>query len=253
MTNKHLAFCSIPCKYIDEALALVKTSGYLEWDLNTLPFSLDIKRMTYVRDFIRDNGEVRFHLPHAFWDIGVKDSEVLENSFGYYCRLFETIKFLNGQYAVLHIGAATGSDEETALKNLSKLAEYANDNGVKLCVENLINGLSADTEFLKKCLKIPHVNLCLDTGHAESVYRKRGEDVLKMISSFKDKILHAHVYHYEDEKMNHIPFTGGTIKNYKWFEILQDSPCEWYTMELDSKDDQDRQKKLVENHLLTII
>ncbi len=247
--SKKLANLTWCCKNIDEALALVKRSGYLEWDLNTLPVSLNTKRMTYVRDFIQDNGEVRFHLPHAFWDIGVKDRKISENSFGYYCRLFETIKFLNGRYAVLHVGAATGSDEETALKNLSKLAKYANDNGVNLCVENLINGLSADMGFIKNCLEIPHVNMCFDTGHAESVYRKSGEDVFKTISTFKDKILHAHVYLYEDENMNHVPFTDETVKNYKWLEILQDSPCEWYTMELDLQDDQDKQKMMVEEYL----
>ena len=55
-----VALFSAPCKYIDDVLALVKRNGYVEWDLNTLPFSLSTKRMAYVRDFIKENGDVRF-------------------------------------------------------------------------------------------------------------------------------------------------------------------------------------------------
>ena len=246
---KKLANSSWCCKYIDDALDLVKANGYLEWDLNTLPFSLNIQRMTYVRDFIKDNGEVRFHLPNSFWDIGAKDKNVSEDSFGYYCRLFEMIKFLNAQYAVLHIGATADADEDICFENLLKLAKRANDNGVNLCVENLIHGLSSDMAFIKKCLEIPLVNMCLDTGHAECVCRKKGEEVFKLISSFKDKILHAHVYHFEDENINHIPFIEETIQGNKWLNLLQESPCEWYTTELELKKDQESQKFLVKNHI----
>ena len=48
------------------------------------------------------------------------------------------IKFLNAQYAVLHIGATADADEDICFENLLKLAKRANDNGVNLCVENLI-------------------------------------------------------------------------------------------------------------------
>lgn len=247
--EKKLANSSWCCKNIDDALALVKANRHLEWDLNTLPFSLNVKRMTYVRDFIKDNGEVRFHLPHSFWDIGVSIKNISENSFEYYCRLFEMIKFLNAKYVVLHIGAATGSDEETSLKNLLKLAKCANDNGVMICVENLVYGLPSDMTFIKKCLEIPYVNMCLDIGHAERICRKQGEDVFNMISSFKDKILHAHVYHFEDENLNHKLFTAETISDNKWLKLLQNTPCEWYTMELDFKEEQEIQRILVENFL----
>lgn len=247
--HKKLANSTWCCNNIDDALNLVKTHKYLEWDLNTLPFSLNVRRMTYARDFIQDNGEVRFHLPHSFWDIGAKDSNIVENSIGYYRRLFEMIKFLNAQYAVIHIGAATVSDEDIALDNLCKLAKYANDIGVSLCVENLIHGLSSDMKFIKKCLAIPYVNMCLDTGHAECICRENGEEVFKMISSFKDKIIHAHVYHYENESMNHIPFTEEPIKGSRWLNLLQESPCEWYTMELDLQKDQDYQKILLEEYI----
>lgn len=246
---KKLANSTWCCNNIDEALSLVKTNRYLEWDLNLLPFSLNIQRMTYVRDFIQDNGEVRFHLPYAFWDIGVNEKTTIENSLSYYRRIFEMMEFLNAEYAVVHVGAFSGSNEEIALKNLHKLAGYANDNGVNICVENLLHGLSSDMSFLKKSLNISNVNMCLDTGHAECLYRKQGEEVFKIISSFKDKIIHAHVYHYEDENMNHIPLNEETIKGYKWVELLKEAPCAWYTMELDFKEDQDRQKVLVSNYL----
>lgn len=236
------------CKNIDEALAVIKKDKYLEWDLNTLPFSLNMQRMSYVRDFIQDSGEVRFHLPYAFWDIGLNDKSVANSSLEYYCRLFEKIRFLNMHYAVLHIGAFDGADENIALKNLTYLAQRAHECGINLCVENLIYGLTADIVFLKKCLLVPHVNMCLDTGHAEVLRRQKGDNVLDDIASIKDKIIHAHVYGYE-EFLNHISFTQQSITTNVWLPLLQTTDCTWYTMELDSRDDQDSQKMLMEQYL----
>ena len=236
------------CRNIDDALDVLKKEKYLEWDLNILPFSLDMQRMMYVRDFVKDNGELRFHLPHSYWDVGINDRGVVDNSLGYYCRLFDTIQFLNAQYAVLHLGAATGSDEDTALQNLALLAKRANDCGITLCIENLIHGLTLDMNFMKKCLSVPHVSLCLDTGHAEVLRRQCGDSVLEDFASLKQKIIHAHVYDYE-EKMNHIPFTEKSIKTNVWLSLLQTTDCAWYTMELELQIDQDRQKTVVEEYL----
>ncbi len=244
-----VALFSAPCKYIDDVLALVKRDGYVEWDLNTLPFSLSTKRMAYVRDFIKEHGDVRFHLPYGFWDLGVNDDVIYTDSYNYYCRLFSAIESLGLSVAVLHIGSAAGSDEETALKGLKQLVPIAQKHGVKLCLETLIHGLSSDMKFIKRCMEIDGLYLCLDTGHVEVLRRERGNSVYEDIASIKDKILHAHVYDYEDENMNHVPFTPESIKTNVWLPLLQTTNCKWYTMELDFQDDQDRQKKMVEEYL----
>lgn len=249
ISNKKVALFSAPCKYIDDVLALVKRDTYVEWDLNTLPFSLSTKRMQYVRDYIKENGEVRFHLPYGFWDLGVNDQTISRDSFNYYCRLFTSIESLGASIAVMHIGASAGSDEETSIKGLTELAEVAKSHNIKLCIENLIHGLPSNISFIKKCLQIDGIYFCLDTGHAESLRRENGESIYKEISSIKDKIIHAHVYDVEDENMNHVPFTADTIKNNVWLPLLSTSPCEWYTMELDFQKDQDNQKELILEYL----
>lgn len=249
---KRLALFSAPCKYIDDALALIKRDKFLEWDLNTMPFSLSLKRMAYVRDFINEYGDVRFHLPYGFWDLGVKDSTIANDSYNYYCRLFETINFLEKSVAVIHIGSATGSDEESSINGLTKLVDQAKKYGVKLCIENLIHGLSSDISFIKSCLQIDGLFFCLDTGHAEFLRRKNGEKIYDDIFSLKDKILHAHVYDVEDDNMNHVPFTVETIKINKWIPLLDSTSCDWYTMELDFQNDQDTQKAIMEKYLITL-
>lgn len=249
-TNKtKVALFSAPCKYIDDVLALVKRDKYVEWDLNTLPFSLSTKRMTYVRDFINEYGEVRFHLPYGFWDLGVNDEVISRDSFNYYCRLFDTMEFLGVSIAVIHIGSAAGSDEGTALNGLKMLVKEAQKRNVKLCVENLIHGLSSNMEFIKKCLDIDGIYMCLDTGHAEFLRRRDGNSIYEEIAAVKDKILHAHVYDVEDANMNHVPFTVQTIKNNVWLPLLKGTPCEWYTMELDFQKDQDAQQAMISDYL----
>ena len=242
----HSTWC---CNNIDDALAIIKKEKYLEWDLDTLPFSLNQRRMSYVRDFIRDNGEVRFHLPHSFWDIGINDKSIWSSSLEYYGRLFDTISFLNAHYAVIHLGAFDGYNEDIALENLAYIAQRANDCDINLCVENLIHGLTSDMSFVKKCLTVPHVNMCLDTGHAEVLRRKNGDVVLENIASVKNKIVHAHIYDYENDSLNHIPFTQQSITTNVWLPLLQTTGCSWYTMEVDFRDEQDGQKKLVEQYL----
>lgn len=248
-SGKRLALFSAPCKYIDDVLALVKRDRFVEWDLNTLPFSLSTKRMAYVRDFIKEHGEVRFHLPYGFWDLGVKDETIFRDSYNYYCRLFSAIESLEASIAVIHIGSAAGSDEETSLNGLTKLVAEAKKHNVKLCIENLIHGLSSDMLFIKRCMQIDGLYLCLDTGHAEALRRQYGEQIYKDILSIKDKILHAHVYDFEDDNMNHVPFTIDTVKTNVWLPLLATTTCDWYTMELDFQNDQDNQKALLTEYL----
>lgn len=247
--EKKLASFSAPCKYIDDALALIKQDHFLEWDLNTLPFSLNTKRMSYVRDFIKAHGEVRFHLPHGFWDLGVQDENVTSDSYNYYCRLFRMIKFLEASVVVIHVGAASDSDEETAIAGITKLVDEAQKYNVKLCIENLIHGLPSDMSFVKRCLQIEGLYFCLDIGHAECLRRKNGNQIYNDILSVKDKILHAHVYDVEDDTMNHIPFTNETLKTNLWLPLLDSAPCNWYTMELETQNDQNHQKKLLKDYL----
>ena len=250
---KKLALFSAPCKYIDDALGVIKKEKYFEWDLNTLPFALNMKRMAGVRDFIKEyQGEVRFHLPYSFWDLGVNVPSIASDSFNYYCRLFEMIKFLDCSIVVMHIGYATGSDVETSLKGLEKLAIEAKKYNVKLCIENLVSGLSSDMCFIKKCISINNVYFCLDTGHAEFLKRNGADHIYEDILSVKDKIIHAHVYDYEDENMNHIPLSSTTIEKNVWLNLLEKSNCSWYTMELDFQEQQVEQKKLLENYFLNL-
>ncbi len=206
--------------------------------------------MEYVRDTIKANGLVRFHLPYGFWDLGVNDEMISTDSFNYYCRLFSAIRLLEAEVAVIHIGSAAGSDEATAIAGLKKLVPIAKANGIKLCLENLIHGLSSNMDFIKRCLEINGVYMCLDTGHAECLRRQKGDKIIEDILSVKDKIIHAHVYDYEDENMNHVPFTEETIKNNVWLPLLANTPCEWYTMELDFKQDQDNQIELLKKYLV---
>ena len=249
MERAKIANSSLCCKYIDDALSLIRTNRYLEWDINFLPFSLNNKRMSYVRDVIKEYGDVRFHLPYGFWDLGINDETVFSNSYRYYCRLFAAIESLDLSVAVLHIGAATGSDEETAIKGLKQLVPIAKQHGVKLCLETLIHGLSSDMDFIKRCMEIDGLYLCLDTGHVEVLRRQKGDCIYDAIASIKDKILHAHVYDYEDDNMNHVPFTSESIKTNVWLPLLLSTDCKWFTMELDFQEDQDRQKMMVEEYL----
>lgn len=246
---KKIAFSSLSVKYINEISLLLTENKYVEWDINWTPISLSENRMNNIKSILQKSGEVRFHLPYGFWDIADMDELVWSNTHSYYLRLFSSIRHIGSNTAVLHIGNTLNTNPQLAIKKLTDLALEAKMYNVSLCLENLTHGLSSDMSFLKECMEIENVYFCLDIGHAEYMRRKFGNKIFDDICQIKDKILHAHVYAYEDDNMNHIPFTETSLENNIWFPFLLDTKCDWYTMELDKIQDQIDQKKLIESFL----
>lgn len=249
---KTVAYSSLCCKYIDDILLLVSSNnfGSVEWDLNFIPPILSQKRFDYIRNYIVDNKiELRFHLPYSYIEIAHNEKEFQTYSISVIKEYLKFIAKLGSHYAIIHVGCYEGSNSSIALKNLELLANYSNDLGIKLCMENLINGLTANTNFLKQALGIKNLFFCFDTGHCYVVSKHN----LQYLSTIKDnlyKCVHSHVYKTEDNLHNHIPFNSNSeIKSSKIIKMLLESNCNWFTMELDSKHKQFNQKCLFEKFL----
>ncbi|MBQ9314016.1 MAG: sugar phosphate isomerase/epimerase [Clostridia bacterium] len=246
---KKIAFSSLSCKYIDDILSLAKKNSFkaIEWDMNFIPPTLSSKRLDYIKDFIRDeNIYICAHLPYSYIEIAHDDFEFQKYSMFAIREYLKFVAEIGINHAIIHVGVCECSNSIFALKNLEVLAEFAFELGVKLCLENLIYGLTSNSDFLCEALKIEKLFFCLDTGHCD-VVSKCDELYIPSVQTIMNKCVHSHVYKTEDRCFNHIPFNSITeIKNSNIMKMLLQSSCDWFTMELDSTKVQLNQKSMLE-------
>lgn len=242
-----IAYSSWCCKYIDDILnlALSNPCKAVEWDMNFIPPTLDDMRIEYIKKFIsKYQIQIRYHLPYSYVEIAHFNRDIQNYSMSVLKHYLKFIHKLDGHYAVLHVGYNKNSIISVALANLEEIASYAQQLDIYICIENLISGLTMDSNFIVKALSINNVYLCLDTGHAD-VVGKINSDYLTTLSGLLYKCKHSHVY-LTEENFNHIAFQSiNDIKSVRLLDGLMEY-CTWYTMELEALQDQKKQEKLIE-------
>lgn len=97
---------------------------------------------------------------------------------------------------------------EIGVARLQKIADYANEIGVKIAFEN--TKIKGYQEYVLSHIKNENVGICLDSGHLHAHFNDELD-----FSLFKDKIFCVHLHDNLGEKDQHlIPFEG-TI-DWKW-------------------------------------
>ena len=245
---KKLAYSTWSCKYIDDIFNLVDIglSNNIEWDLNFIPPTLSYLRLNIIKQLAQKKAiDIRFHLPYSFFDIAHCDRNIANCSLQVLFHYLDFIYHFGGKYAILHIGYFDNCEEELALNNLRLLASYAKNLGICICIENLIKGLTTRIDFLINALSIDNVYLCIDSGHADVVSKNNSNywcELLKL-SSF---CVHSHFYKTEDSLYNHIAFENTTeLFSSRLAVDLLNTSCDWFTMEVDSRFQQENQMKMI--------
>lgn len=241
-----IAYSSWCCKYIDDILelALSNPCRAVEWDMNFIPPTLDDMRIEYIKKYISKHQiQIRYHLPYSYVEIAHFNCDIQNYSISVLKQYLKFIHKLGGHYAVLHVGYNQNSNVSVALKNLKEIASYAQQLDICICIENLISGLTIDSNFIVKALSINNVYLCLDTGHAD-IAGKVNSNYLTTLSGLLYKCKHSHVY-LTEVNYNHIAIQS--INDIKSIRLLDDlmEYCTWYTMELETLQDQKKQEKLM--------
>lgn len=249
---KMIAYSSLCCRYIDDILERALKNPYraIEWDLNFIPPILSGLRLSSIIDIISNcHIKIRYHLPYSFIEISHEDKKIKNFSVLTIKNYLNFISKLNGEYAILHVGYNDGSNTEVAYSAIAEVAKYAKGLGINICIENLIKGLTTDVNFLMNALEIDNVYFCLDTGHADVVSRT-DKYYMEKIFCIMNFCKHAHIYKTEDNYQNHIPFSDVLeIEKSIILENLFSSDCNWYTMELDSIENQIKQSGMILNKI----
>lgn len=247
-----LAYSSLCCRYIDDILSLAVSSKdkAIEWDMNFIPPTLSKARNESILSCIQKNHlDIRYHLPYSFWEIAHIDPIIRAYSISSIKQYLEYICRLHGRYAILHIGYDDNSDEKSALQSLQEIARYAKTLDIHVCMENLTKGLTTSIGFIKRALETDNVYICIDTGHAQVVSSLQ-KGYCSALCEVIEKCVHAHVYFTEDQNYNHIAFDNILqIETSSILSALHFSNCDWYTMELDKKIEQEKQMNMLHGYI----
>lgn len=182
--------------------------------------------------------EVRYHCPFKRTDVGVEDATEARRAVRILQRLCRLVSKAGGRYLTIHVGLGRESTvnlswDET-VTNLSDLVRFANNLGVRVCLENLWWGWTSRPELFEKLIRKTGAWGTFDIGHARvsPSVKSRLYHESDFVTPHPELILNAHVYHEEKVSGGHIaPETVSDIR--ERLQLLRRLPlCDWWLLEL---------------------
>ncbi len=194
---------------------------------------------------------LRFHAFFPEHEIGDQDGGTAAEAMNHHRRFLEVVASMALEPVITcHLGLLPERHIEMsrAGDNLGLLVRRAEELGITLSLENLRKGPASNPEQIWKWAEAAGSALTLDIGHALSSTMVR-EGVMTMdeiIDLFTPRIIEAH--YYEKESDRHYPPEDMRILGPVVDHLLQ-TPCRWWTIELEDLDDIDRTVELTRGYL----
>jgi sugar phosphate isomerase/epimerase len=171
---------------------------------------------------------LRFHCRQYDLSLGEK------SIFNYYQKNIEKIAEVGGSYFTLHYGFETNELSKEGINLLKNLVEMGKKFGVTVAVENLKKGVTSKPQKLLSLLEETGASLTIDLGHLKSSPLGQNKEVAqKILANFLHYAGEAHIY--EREESGHVP-PKNIYELYSFLEILLNSPCNFWVIELPLKD-----------------
>lgn len=164
------------------------------------------------------DADVSLHAPYHDTNIATMNSGIGEEIIRQYKEGIETARYLNSEILVVHPGYVSSRKYERKMslqkmiENLKKITKFADENGVKICLENLSSkkkAMCTDTAEIKKTLKkvnMENLKVTFDIAHANTTE----EGPLKFARRLKEHIAHIHISDNTGDN-NHLPMGLGNI------------------------------------------
>jgi len=201
--------------------------------------------------------EVRYHCPFLQVDIGHEDKTSQAYAMNIFRRMIRLVAKARGNYLSIHVGLGHDTTKilswDATVRNLRDLVQFGAEYGVTVALENLIWGWSSKPNLFEKLVRRSGAHVTVDIGHAyacESV-QSQNYGVKDFISPHVDKLVNAHVYHYEAPVVGHIPPTR--IEDIAdRLDMLMQTPCRWWVLEIRVADELLNTKAIVEPYLRSL-
>jgi sugar phosphate isomerase/epimerase len=231
------------CNFIPDAATLRQTAvqhGFsgVDWtfDLEGLPRN-QIEESRLLRDVSSLKGlEVRYHCAFKGVDLGdevdLKAAEAME-VFKKACRV---VSRLEGRFMTVHLGlgrkSPAGLSWNRTINGLAELVSYAQELGVRLCLENLASGWSSRPQLFEKLVRKTNAGITLDIGHARVCHsvQCRIFDLEDFVMPHPERAFNAHIYHEELYGRHVPPVCLDDVRGR--LDLLSSLSCNWWVLEL---------------------
>jgi len=205
----------------------------------------------HIAPYLEDGVSIRHHAYFPQYEIADANRAVAEQATQFHLRYLDAIRGIGEPHVTVHIGLTPGReiDRELAVSNLSRIVEHASGLGISVALENLKQGVTSNPRTVVDWCRQSGAGITLDVGHAVSCdgVRRGAFSVPDIIALFGERLQEVHLYESETDR-HHAPrdmrILGGIV------DRLIETDCRWWTIELDSPEEIQTTRELVEQHLL---
>ena len=198
--------------------------------------------------------EMRYHCPFKKIDIGHENPEHVKAALALFHRIIRLIAKADGKCLTIHVGLGHDTTRilswNATIDNLRQLVQRGFEYGIKICLENLAWGWTSKPNLFEKLIRKSGAGVTFDIGHAHAceVINSQYYTAEDFVTPHPDRVLNAHIYHTE------IPGTGqihpDRIQDIeKRLDILQNTACNWWVIELGDVEKILQTKQLLDDYL----
>lgn len=191
-----------------------------------------------IRDMLKDyNITLGYHAPYRDFNLSSINPHILNSCIKQIKEMIEIIHNIGGDYVNTHLGYIPDYYPEitktiaykNCIKSVKEITKFANDMGVKLCIENdprkpnmLQFGEQIETlaEIINEAEK--EIYITFDIGHANTAKL----DIPKFINRFKDRLYVVHIHDNNGNNDDHLPVGDGNINFEEIFSMLKNAKDE---------------------------
>jgi sugar phosphate isomerase/epimerase len=180
--------------------------------------------------------EVRYHCAFSGVDLGDTDAQKASEAHGIFREACRLVSRLDGKFMTVHLGLGRSAYDrlswERSIASLADLVSFAEDLGIRICLENLASGWSSRPELFEKLVRKSNAGVTIDIGHARvspSVLSQH-YDFEDFVAPHHERVCNAHVYHEENDDGHIAPERLDDVLDR--LHLLSRIPCDWWVLEL---------------------
>jgi sugar phosphate isomerase/epimerase len=228
----------------------------IEWTLTgeSLPRTPAARAALAAEIAALDGLEVRYHLAFRRADLGHEDLDAAREAMRRFREVLRLVAELGGKVVTIHVGLGRDTTHdlswERTLGALAHLVRFAEQLGLRLCLENLAWGWTSRPELFEKLLRKSGCWATLDVGHARvsPSITSQHFNLEDFTTPHPERFLNAHIYHEENDHGHVAP---GSVKEIATrLRLLRNLPaCDWWVLELREEEPLRRTREVVERFL----
>jgi len=192
---------------------------------------------------------------HGFFpgkEIGHSRARFSEDAMHLHFKAMDALRGVGEQVMTVHVGLDPNLPLafHRVVQNLTRLVEYGKMLGVRVSLENLRQGPTANPRILHDWAQSSGAGITLDIGHALSseCVRRKDISVEKIIDLSAERLMEVHLYESETDR-HWAPRTMDILGPI--VDKLVTTACRWWTIELEDTRDICRTRQLLADHFET--